>query len=216
MFTGIIEEVGTISKIVNKGGKKEFIIRCSLINNSLKIGDSVASNGICLTVTKFDNQQITIEAMNETIAKTNIKNWSNLTKINLERAMTMGGRLDGHIVQGHVDTVLNVVSLNKIGDTLYIELNLPDEYKKLVIPQGSVALNGVSLTVAKLTEDSFSVALISLTEELTNLNKLKVNDEVNVEFDVLGKYVQRFLNISNKNNKPKSKITQEWLIENGF
>lgn len=214
MFTGIIEEIGLVKQITNQGSKKYFTITCSKVNSDVKIGDSIACNGICLTLTKFDTNSITIEAMDETIAKTTIKTWSIGSKINLERALKLSGRLDGHIVQGHIDTVLKVLSVKQQGETRYLEIELLPEFFALVVPQGSIALNGVSLTIARLEAKSFQVALISLTEELTNLSALKTNDNINVEFDIIGKYILRYN--SNKPTNNSSKISKEWLSEQGF
>lgn len=214
MFTGIIEEIGLVKQIANQGSKKYFTITCSKVNSDVKIGDSIACNGICLTLTKFDTNSITIEAMDETIAKTTIKTWSIGSKINLERALKLSGRLDGHIVQGHIDTVLKVISTKQHGETRYLELELLPEFSALVVPQGSIALNGVSLTIARLEAKSFQVALISLTEELTNLSNQKANDSINVEFDIIGKYILRYN--SNKPTNNNSKISKEWLSEQGF
>ena len=214
MFTGIIEEIGLVKQIVNQGSKKYFTISCNKINADVKIGDSIACNGICLTLTKFDANSITIEAMNETISKTTIKSWSNGSKINLERALSFNGRLDGHIVQGHIDTVLKVISVKQQGETRYLEIELLPEFSALVVPQGSIALNGVSLTIAKLSPKSLQVALISLTEELTNLSSLNANDLLNVEFDIIGKYILRYKNANSTTGN--SKISQKWLNEQGF
>lgn len=214
MFTGIIEELGTIKQINSQAGKQYLTIECSKLNEGLKIGDSIACNGICLTLIQFTKQDITIEAMNETISKTTIKDWNLSSKINLERALRFNSRLDGHIVQGHIDTVSKIISVKEINKTRYIEIALPPEYSQLVVPQGSIAVNGVSLTIAKLEATSFQVALISLTENLTNLSLVKTGDLVNLEFDIIGKYILR----SNSTNttQTESKLTQAWLYEQGF
>ncbi len=214
MFTGIIEEIGTISSIESQGGKQHFTIKCSKINDDLKLGDSVACNGICLTLIDFTDKSITIEAMNETLKKTTAKTWTIGSSINLERALKFNSRLDGHIVQGHVDIISNVTAIKEVNKTRYIEVSLDNNYAELVVSQGSIAINGVSLTVAKLDTNNFQVALISLTENLTNLSLLKVGDFVNLEFDVIGKYILR--NKEVKSNQSKSKISKSWLYEQGF
>ena len=214
MFTGIIEEVGVIKQISKQGGKQYLTIECRKINNDLKLGDSIACNGICLTLIHFSSSSITIEAMNETISKTTVKHWAMGSKINLERALRFNSRLDGHIVQGHIDTLANILSVKDVNKTKYIEVSLPAEYAELVVPQGSIAINGVSLTIAKLASNSIQVALISLTENLTNLSLLKTGDYVNLEFDIIGKYILR----KNTLNTPqsKTKLSQAWLNEQGF
>lgn len=214
MFTGIIEEVGTIQKINNQASKKYFTINCTKITDDLKIGDSIACNGICLTLTHFTKTSITVEAMNETISKTTVKDWLTNSNINLERALKFNSRLDGHIVQGHIDTTSKVLGVRKINATLYLEIDLPQEFSDLVVAQGSIAVNGVSLTLAKLADSSFQVALISLTEDLTNLSLLKAGDNVNLEFDIIGKYILRKNSL--KSNPLSSKINQAWLNEQGF
>lgn len=214
MFTGIIEEIGRIENIEARGGKSYYKIACSKINNGLKIGDSVACNGICLTLIDFNDRTITIEAMHETISKTTIKDWALSSKINLERALQFSSRLDGHIVQGHIDTLATVLEVSKVKDTKYIEIELNEAYQDLVVPQGSIAVNGVSLTLANLSLKSFKVALISLTENLTNLTYLRNGDKVNLEFDIVGKYILRRAQLAHASKT--SKISKEWLYEQGF
>ncbi len=210
MFTGIIEETGAIARIENRGAKRFFTIDCKLVNRQLKIGDSVACNGACLTVIRFDDRSITLEAMQETLLKTTAIGWKQGAPINLERAMQAGGRFDGHIVQGHVDGVSRVLATRTEGDTLYLEVELPQDSQKLIVPQGSVALNGVSLTVARLSTHSLTVALIGHTLQSTNLRSLKTGDSINVEYDVLGKYIARYF------ERKSTGITEEWLLEKGF
>lgn len=214
MFTGIIEEVGRVTQIVNRGGKKYFTLACNKIIQELKIGDSISCNGICLTLTNFTNTSITIEAMNETISKTTVKEWQAGSRINLERALKFNSRLDGHIVQGHVDTVANILTVKELNQTRYIEISLSSEHAELVVPQGSIAINGVSLTIAHIGKNSFQVALISLTEDLTNLSLLQTGHLVNLEFDLIGKYILRQSSL--KTQQSSSKISKAWLHENGF
>lgn len=214
MFTGIIEEVGIVNQVVSQGGKNYFTISCRKINEDLKIGDSIACNGICLTLTNFTSASITMETMNETINKTTVKEWQTTSRINLERALKFSSRLDGHIVQGHVDTVATILSVKELNQTRYIEINLSPDHAELVVPQGSIAVNGVSLTLAQIERNSFQVALISLTEDLTNLSSLKTGDSVNLEFDLIGKYILRQNNL--KTSQSSSKITKAWLNEHGF
>ena len=208
MFTGIIEEVGKISRIENRGGKKYFTINCRKILDSIKIGDSIACNGICLTVIGFTDSSIKVEAMLETLSKTTSHFWKNNDLINLERAMKIGSRFDGHLVQGHIDTISKLKSKYTSNQNLFLEYDIPSGFSELIVPQGSIAINGVSLTIAKLKENSFKVAIIGHTRENANLENATF---VNLEFDIIGKYVQRFLNKDNA-----KKISQEMLIEKGF
>ena len=209
MFTGIIEEVGRLASFHDNSGKRYLDISCSRINIDIKIGDSVCCNGACLTVTEFTSRQITVEVMQETLIKTNIRFWKPSTKINLERALSLNSRLDGHIVQGHVDCISEFIRKEQTAETTYLWYKLPLEHQDMVADQGSIAINGVSLTVARLEKDCFAVALITHTLKETNLAEL--NRYVNLEFDIIGKYIVRYFN-----NHQKSGVTMEWLREKGF
>lgn len=209
MFTGIIEELGRLENFHDKAGKRYLHISCSKIIADLKIGNSVCCNGACLTVTGFTNQQITVEVMQETLIKTTIRLWKPAAKINLERALSIKGRLDGHIVQGHVDCITEFIRKEQNGETTYLWYKLPLNQQDMVTYQGSIAVNGVSLTIARLEKDRFAVALITHTLNETNLAEL--NRYVNLEFDILGKYIVRYFN-----NHQKSGVTMEWLREKGF
>ncbi|PID28795.1 MAG: riboflavin synthase [Candidatus Cloacimonadota bacterium] len=211
MFTGIVEECGKIKRVEFRSGDRSFRIGCKKVLEGLKLGDSVAVNGICLTATKIGSDYFDADAMNETLLKTTAGKWKSGYEVHLERAVKAGGRLDGHIVQGHIDTTGVLISRHKISETSYFEFRPVGHYPELVIPQGSVAINGVSLTVSEITKSGFRVALIPHTLKLTVFDKLKISDSVNLEFDIIGKYVSRINNI-----KKKSKITEEYLIEKGF
>jgi riboflavin synthase len=208
MFTGIVEESGKIARIEKISGKTYFTIQCATVTDGLKIGDSVSCNGICLTVVDFSKDRIKAEAMPETLSVTTAKYWKVNDKINLERAMSSQSRFDGHIVQGHVDTIAKRLSKSESQNSLYLEYELPYEFAELIVNKGSVAINGVSLTVSETGNNSFKVALIGITKEHTNLVSSKL---VNLEFDILGKYVQRMMNARNK-----QKLTQEYLMKKGF
>lgn len=171
-------------------------------------GSSIACNGICLTVVSFTDSTFTIEVMAETITKSNARFWQAGTKLNLERAMKIGSRLDGHWVQGHVDSTSTLMDRHDERGTTYLRFHLCREHAGLVAPQGSIAINGVSLTIARLDGNSFSVALISHTLENSNLSALRAGTEVNLEYDIVGKYLLR------QNAKPQ--MTMEWLHEQGF
>ncbi|MCF7911725.1 MAG: riboflavin synthase [Candidatus Cloacimonetes bacterium] len=209
MFTGIIEEIGKLESYLDKGGKRYLNIGCSRIIESLKIGDSVCCNGACLTVTAFNNRQITVEVMGETLSKTTVSSWKPAEKINLEPALPASGRFDGHIVQGHVDCVSEFISQEQIAETTYLWYKLAAEHQDMVTWQGSIAVNGVSLTIAKLEKDRFAVALITHTLQETNL--VEPGRYVNLEFDIIGKYIVRYFS-----NHQNPKMTMEWLREKGF
>ncbi|MEN6446033.1 MAG: riboflavin synthase [Candidatus Cloacimonas sp.] len=198
MFTGIIETTGKIAGIRPDKGKRNFSICKPAIFDDLKIGSSVACDGICLTVIGFDPKYFTVEIMNETLEKTTAKNWTIGDTLNLERALKLNSRLDGHLVQGHIDRTLRLLTLLNIKGTNYLRLEMPHKERNLMAPQGSIALNGVSLTIADIYSNYFSVALIGHTIEHTNLSSLKPGNFVNVEFDVIGKYIMNSKDMYNE------------------
>ena len=194
MFTGIIETLGVVENIVKEQENVHLTIK-SEITNELKIDQSVAHNGVCLTVVAIDKNQYTVTAIKETLDKTNIGKLKKADTVNLERAMKLGDRLDGHIVQGHVDETGICKSVkDDNGSTLYTFAYNSDK-NNITIEKGSITVNGVSLTVVNSKKDEFSVAIIPYTKEHTTFKNLKVDDKVNLEFDVIGKYVARLTNL---------------------
>ncbi len=191
MFTGIVEAQAKLLSISHQSGKKLLRIARPLSFDDLKIGSSVACDGICLTVLEFDTSSFNVQIMNETIQKSTAKNWLPGQILNLERALQLGSRLDGHWLQGHVDRELRLISHKKMNNTDYLRFELINADRALMVAQGSIALNGVSLTISELRGDSFSVALIGHTIDNSNLSNLKPGDRVNVEYDILGKYMLR-------------------------
>jgi riboflavin synthase len=196
MFTGIIEAVGTIEKIQENGSNIDFTLSCPF-THELKIDQSLAHNGCCLTVVKTEGQYYTVTAIQETLEKTNLGKWEAGTVVNLERCMKMDGRLDGHIVQGHVDKTGEVVSIENKDGSYYITIAYHSDGDFVTVPQGSITVNGISLTVAKSEENQFSVAIIPYTWEFTNMQHLKSGDKVNLEFDIIGKYIARLIKKQN-------------------
>jgi riboflavin synthase len=197
MFTGIIESLGTIEKIEAEGQNIHFSLSCSF-TQELKVDQSVAHNGVCLTVTKIEDSLYWVTAIQETLSRTNLKNWKTGDLINLERCMQLGDRLDGHIVQGHVDAVAKVHSIQDENGSWRISFQYPSSHSNLLVDKGSVTVNGVSLTVIEPGAEYFSVAIIPYTWEHTGFHSLKVGDWVNLEFDILGKFVQRMLSQSGR------------------
>jgi riboflavin synthase len=190
MFTGIIETLGVITNLISEKDNLHITVK-SNFTNELKVDQSVAHNGVCLTVVNISKDEYTVTAIKETLLKTNIGNLSVLDSVNLERGMKLGDRLDGHIVQGHVDetaTCKNIVQEN--GSTVFT-FSYNDKSNNVTIEKGSITVNGVSLTVVNSKRNEFSVAIIPYTLENTIFKYLKVNDVVNLEFDVIGKYVTR-------------------------
>lgn len=190
MFTGIIEQLGKVTSIEKEAGNIHFTITAQL-SSELKIDQSVAHNGVCLTVVKLSPDSYTVTAIQETLDKTNLGSWKVGSKVNLERCMQMNGRLDGHIVQGHVDTTATCISIeDQQGSWKYTFQHDPAQ---ITVEKGSVTVNGVSLTVVDSMKDTFSVCIIPYTHEHTNFHQLEVNDTVNLEFDIIGKYVAKMM-----------------------
>ncbi|OAD45779.1 riboflavin synthase [Polaribacter atrinae] len=193
MFTGIIETLGTITNITKEQDNIHLTLK-SKFTNGLKIDQSVAHNGVCLTVVDINKDEYTVTAIKETLSKTNIGSLSKNDSVNLERGMKLGDRLDGHLVQGHVDQTATCIGIkNENGSTVYT-FNYDASNKNITIEKGSITVNGVSLTVVNSKKNEFSVAIIPYTTENTTFKYLKLNDCVNLEFDVIGKYVSRLTN----------------------
>ena len=193
MFTGIIEKLGTIAKVDRLGGNLELFVHSELAKE-LKIDQSVAHNGICLTVVEiFGDRTYRVTAIDETIDKTNIGNLKEGSKVNLERCMTMGARLDGHIVQGHVDQVGVCKDIEEVNGSWVFGFSYDDSLGNVTVEKGSITVNGTSLTVIKSIQGGFSVAIIPFTYDHTVFHELNVGDSVNLEFDIIGKYVARMI-----------------------
>lgn len=194
MFTGIIEAMGKVESVTDQGSGKIFWIS-SPVSHELKPDQSISHNGACLTVEQVANNQHRVTAIEETLRKTNLGEWRVGDMVNLERCMQLNGRLDGHIVQGHVDATATCTKTeSKNGSWEYV-FNFPSSFAPLVIEKGSVCVNGISLTCFNVSISSFTVAVIPFTYEHTNMRSVKVNSLVNVEFDVIGKYIQRTLSL---------------------
>lgn len=192
MFTGIIEELGKVVSIETLGTNITFTIN-SRLATELKVDQSVAHNGVCLTVTSISGNDYTLDAVQETLDKTNLNELQVGSLVNIERCMVMNGRLDGHIVQGHVDETAKVDSVNDNNGSWQFNFKLKKP-NKLIVEKGSICVNGVSLTAFNVEDESFSVAIIPYTYEHTCFSKLNAGDTVNIEFDIIGKYVQRLSN----------------------
>jgi len=190
MFTGIIETTGTVKKISQHGTNVDFIIE-SNITPELKIDQSVAHNGVCLTVVEINNNQYRVTAVAETLQKTNLDNWKEGDIVNLERSLKVGDRLDGHFVQGHVDTVGECIEKKTLEGSWLFHFRFPEQFASLMIEKGSICINGVSLTAFNVGINEFTVTIIPYTFDHTNFQTLNAGDIVNLEFDVLGKYLLR-------------------------
>ena len=203
MFTGIIEEVGRLKSL--DGGRIE--ISCEKILSDIKIGDSISTNGICLTVVDYGENYFAADVMPETFRKTSLAD----KNFNLERALKVGDRLGGHIVSGHIDGVGKILSIRAEGNALLIDVTADSSLLKQIAPKGSVALDGISLTVVDSGAESFSVSMIPHTREVTNFKFKRVGSLVNIETDILAKYVERLINF-----KETPAVTKNFLEENGF
>jgi riboflavin synthase len=190
MFTGIIENTGIISDISTIGTNKTFWIK-STLSSELKVDQSVSHNGVCLTVEAIQESTYQVTAILETLQKTNLNHWILGTEINLERCMLMNDRLDGHIVQGHVDCTATCISVTEKDGSWEYQFNFDKQFAHLIIEKGSVSVNGISLTCFGVTNDTFKVAIIPYTYLHTNIKHLQVESLVNIEFDLIGKYVNR-------------------------
>ena len=190
MFTGIIETLGTIQEIKKEQNNLHITVE-SAITTELKVDQSVSHNGICLTVVAINNNTYTVTAIDETVQKTNIGNWIVGNQVNLERAMKLGDRLDGHIVQGHVDQVGACIQASETSGSWFYTFEYDASLNNLTIEKGSITINGVSLTVVNSKKNQFSVAIIPYTYEHTNFKEFSIGTKVNLEFDVIGKYVAK-------------------------
>lgn len=213
MFTGIIEESGRLLKIDRSREFWLLQISASLVTRRINIGDSIAVNGVCLTVSDFRSDYFCSEVSVETRECTTIQDWQPGLRLNLERALSLGDRLGGHLVLGHIDCKGKVASLSRRAGNLLLTISFPPEFKRYLVPKGSVAVDGVSLTVADLSDSVFTLALIPHTFGLTNLAQLDINTEVNLEFDILAKYTESLLKAG---REQASEISFAYLIERGF
>ena len=213
MFTGIVQEIGKIKHCKQQNRKKYFQIECLTMQTDLSIGDSIACNGVCLSVLAFTENDITCETMQQTLLTTTAGFWKVGTPIHLERAMKLSDRINGHLVQGHIDTVTNLTNVRKDINTPYYTFFLPQQFSQLIVDHGSICIDGVSLTIAEATVNSFTVALIEQTLTTTFFQDLTVNSKVNLEFDVIGKYVSKLLS---SKQLPEQNISIDWAIKNGF
>jgi riboflavin synthase len=193
MFTGIIEETGIVRHKEKTGDGYRFSIEASKVLEDAEIGSSISVNGVCLTVIKISGKAFSVDVIEETLKKTNLGSFAIGTKVNLERAMKIQERLDGHFVLGHVDATGNIIGIKELSNSHEIRISYPEEFDKYLINVGSIAVDGISLTVAELGKDFFKIGIIPHTWENTNFSSKKKDDKVNLEFDVIGKYVERMM-----------------------
>ena len=216
MFTGLVAELGTVQRLARQGNSYHLTVGAKKVLENLKIGDSVAVNGACLTVVRMDDSGFTADVMPETVRLTNIGSLQPGSKVNLERTLRLCDGLDGHIVSGHVEGLGTIYEQRPEGIAVVVTIATPPELLKYIIKKGSIAIDGISLTVTEVTDTSFSVSLIPHTAKETTLGLKKVGDSVNLETDILGKYVERMLTWHQKQEGKTDTLDMNMLLENGF
>lgn len=215
MFTGIVEELGTIKKLELGGESGKIFIRAKKVLEGTKIGDSIAVNGICLTVVSMSEDGFVADVMAETVRRSSLADLTTGDNVNLERAMAADGRFGGHIVSGHIDGTGVISSYVREENAVWVSVDTPEEILRLIVEKGSITIDGISLTVASLYEGGFKVSIIPHTGEETTLLRKRPGMRVNLENDIVGKYVERLLG-GGTAPKKESGITMDFLIENGF
>lgn len=215
MFTGLIEEIGIVQSIRINGESAAISIAANSITKNLKVGDSVNTNGACLTVTSFSSSEFTVDAVAETMRRTNLSNLKSGDKVNLERALQLSDRLGGHMVSGHIDGIGTIVQIGAEGNAQIVTIETIPEIIKYIIEKGSIAIDGISLTVMDVAKTRFKVAIIPHTSNQTTLISKKQGNTINLECDMVGKYIERFLNLQ-EDKKTGSKIDMGFLREHGY
>ena len=216
MFTGIIEELGTVERVTRGRVSAVIAIRAEHILSDLKIGDSVAVNGVCLTATGLTGHGFTADVMHETLDRSALAGLGPGSRVNLERAMAANGRFGGHIVAGHVDGVGTIAAIEKDDNAIWFTITSPAQVLRYVVEKGSIAIDGISLTVARVETDRFAVSVIPHTAAVTLLGQRRTGDRVNLESDLVGKYVERLLRTTPEEKQQESKLTMEFLSQHGF
>ncbi len=216
MFTGIIEETGTVRHVSLSGNSGRIQIGAELVLSGTRPGDSISVNGVCLTVTTMDTKSFTADVMAETLRRSNLGQLKAGDLVNLERAMPADGRFGGHIVSGHIDGTGTVAALEQEGNATWVYVRTSPDILALIVEKGSIAIDGISLTVAKVGDRDFAVSIIPHTSSHTTLLKKRSGDVVNLENDIVGKYVERLLGRKEQEEPRRSRITEEFLRENGF
>jgi len=214
MFTGIIEEIAKIDITKPIAGGLSFKIEAKKILNDISVNDSICIDGVCLTVTNFDNSGFWVDAVGVTLEKSTFASVKSSSFVNLERSVRLNDRLGGHLVQGHVNGIGTISEIQKLGDNYLLIISVPENLERYLIKEGSIAVNGISLTIANLDKNLISISIIPHTWQNTNLKFKKVNDKVNIEIDVLAKYVEKLL--TKDNGTSEKNITENWLKEIGY
>lgn len=216
MFTGIIEEVGRIRSISTRGDGASIVIESKKVLEDVKLGDSISTNGVCLTVNYFEKTNFRVDVMAETMRRSNLKNLRIGSHVNLERAVAVGARLGGHLVSGHIDNVGVIQNYEKEDNAVWITIKPPETLMRYIVLKGSIAVDGVSLTVANLAEEHFMVSIIPHTKEETTLIGKKIGELVNLECDMIGKYIERLISRTPEGKQQKEDISMDFLSKHGF
>lgn len=217
MFTGIIEKIGIIRNVKKGSNSSRLTVEVDDILKDTKIGDSISTNGVCLTVNDLCSRSFTADVMAETLRKSNLGDLNPGDKVNLERALEVGGRLGGHVVTGHIDGIGKIVNITREDISVWITIIPEGNLIEYIVKKGSIAIDGISLTVASVEKNIFKVSIIPHTSKETTLLTKKIGDEVNLECDILGKYIEKFLGLkTDHNNEAKKEIDYEFLQKNGF
>ncbi|WP_209122501.1 riboflavin synthase [Alkalihalobacillus sp. BA299] len=216
MFTGIIEELGTIGNIRQNNEAVVMTIEANKILKDVHLGDSIAVNGVCLTVTSYDTHRFTVDLMPETVRSTSLKNLQRGSKVNLERAMAANGRFGGHFVSGHVDGVGKIKKREAVDNAVYYQIEISPELRRYILFKGSIAVDGTSLTVFGVDETSFTVSIIPHTLSETVIGGKQPGDIVNIECDIVGKYIEQFITQRMPQQGTNHSLTESFLEEHGF
>lgn len=217
LFTGIVEEIGIVQGVRRGEKSSRILIRANKVLEKTNVGDSISTNGVCLTVTKLNGNTFEFDVMAETLRRSNLGELTVGSKVNLERALSMDSRLGGHIVSGHIDGVGQVTSFIKEDTAIWVTIKANANILKYVIEKGSIAIDGISLTVAYVDEECFKISIIPHTSQETTLISKSIGNTVNLECDVIGKYIEKLLGVNtNKSIEKKSSISEDFLRNNGF
>lgn len=215
MFTGLVEEIGVVESIKKGLESATITLKADKVLKDVRIGDSISTNGVCLTVVRFDNNTFTVDVMPETMSSTNLKYLTTNSKVNLERALKVGDRLGGHFVSGHIDGVGVIKNFKEEENATWVSIKPPPNLMKYIIHKGSITIDGSSLTVSYVDDEVFKVSIIPLTRDETTLLSKAVGDKVNLECDMIGKYILKFMKFEKENSNKKS-VDLDFLRENGF
>ncbi len=215
MFTGIVEELGTLTGIQDTKAGKKFTIRVNVINEDIQIGDSVSVNGVCLTIVDFTKNTLQVDLVEETLNRSNLGELEINTQVNLERALTLSTRIGGHILQGHVETTAVIIDKQELGESSVMVISISPEWRRYCIEKGSIALDGISLTIADIEENFISIALIPQTLKMTTLGYKDIGDTLNVETDIIAKYVENLLYCDEEEQTKKTELVNK-LVNWGF